>query len=424
MQSVLVGGVRPFWESTGASLNVDSSTENSWATKEASQLLRECKQYLDARPQVPQNASPESEENPREYRDVEPQGIPLSEERDRPSHVSSDDSGTVILQQLFWIKAHRPVHKWRLHSRTWERVQLLLRPRNRRQRRVRSVRVFSIVRHEADTSSRPPNKDLCNFLIPVFQPADPSLTEEQKRALALIHTHQAMSLNEFVSRFRERHGRLPEHTGRLMVWLSKISPEVMIIGQRIVRMEPEDVPAISDPGSPIPEEPPPKRSKAETSIEPVPEERSGKKPFRLTTFKQILAKTDISVTMSYFWEYFDSVRCSIWLCEYKYPERLVSISDSVIHIYDMSNQLGLFWRKTFASMCLFRVDTRLSISGVWISRSPELLHNGRTLQSEFEGYSWTKLDTANECTRKMVHEYCGLAGDFGGKELLKGMLFQ
>lgn len=259
--------------------------------------------------------------------------------------------------------------------------------------------------------------------------------------LEIIAAQPNLTVHHLLERYKKRYGCRLVYRGKLKDWLLSIA------GVRIteatpmrIRLEQRESSCSSmpDPPSPSPPEPPStpdppstpeaKRRRLEfKDADTSSGELSEKKTFHLSWFKQILAKSNMAVSLSYFWEYFDQGRYSIWYCEYKNPEKLGATSDSVNLIYDMANRLGLFWRKAFASICLFEGGddaASATISGVWVWRSPGMRLDKEVWRDERENFSWRKLDPVDSHTKTLVDEYFTRNGDFDGKKLFRGMLFQ
>lgn len=237
--------------------------------------------------------------------------------------------------------------------------------------------------------------------------------------LKIIKQHPNLTVDDLLRIYKELNGQSLKYRGKLKKWLRSI-PSVSVSDTMRISAE-------SDPLASTKNERPAKNSKVRfsDSMQNL-EERSKRKRFGLRTFKQILAKSDIFLSMSYFWDYFDSDRYSIWYCEYKYPEELTLTSETLSIIYDMMNCLGAFWRKAIASMCLFEGndDCSATISGVWVWKSPDMLLNKREWRDVRDSFTWRELDTGDRRVRTFVDDYFLLDGEFDGKELIRGILFQ
>ena len=220
-----------------------------------------------------------------------------------------------------------------------------------------------------------------------------------------------LRLEEFTKRYRERYGQAPVRGGKLRAWLLSIRG-VRVDDKDRITVEPDFPCAVEKP-----------------HLDPIDIgkhiERCLKwKPFHIAKFKRALAKTSINEAMILFWETFDPFRWSIWLCEYKDSQELDLTTESVNKIYGAATRLESFRKRVFASLCLFEGDDHSTISGIWIWKSHELLLNGEVWEDQSGCYTWEKLDPDNSNTRALVHQYFCLEGDFEGKTLLSGMIFQ
>ena len=80
----------------------------------------------------------------------------------------------------------------------------------------------------------------------------------------------------------------------------------------------------------------------------------------------------IEVAIPYFWENFDKENCSIWFCEYKYPDELRKIFMTCNLVGGMLQRIEGLKKYGFGSLCIFGEDNNNSISGVWVFQGQNL----------------------------------------------------
>jgi elongation factor 1-gamma len=178
---------------------------------------------------------------------------------------------------------------------------------------------------------------------------------------------------------------------------------------------------------------PPAAANDEEDDDPLDEENSKdvfshlpKGTFNMEDFKRVYSNNDTkTVALPYFHEHFDKENYSIWFAEYKYPEELRLVFMTCNLITGMFQRLDRMRKHAFGSMCVFGVDNKNTISGVWIWRGQGLAFElSADLQTDFESYQWTKLDANSDDTKKKVAEYFSWEGDFGGKKFNQGKIFK
>lgn len=148
--------------------------------------------------------------------------------------------------------------------------------------------------------------------------------------------------------------------------------------------------------------------------------------FNMDEFKRVYSNEDtVTKALPYFWEHFDKENYSVWYCEYKFPEELTQVFMSCNLIAGMYQRLEKMRKHAFGSMCLFGTDNKSTISGVWIWRSHELAFTlSDDWQTDYESYTWKKLDPTDPGAKKLVNEYFAWEGDFNGKKFNQGKIFK
>lgn len=148
--------------------------------------------------------------------------------------------------------------------------------------------------------------------------------------------------------------------------------------------------------------------------------------FVMDDWKKMYSNNDIEkVALPWFWERFEKENYSIWICEYLYPKELEMTFMSANLIGGMFQRLDRLRKHGFGSMVLFGEDYKSSISGLWFWKGQELAFTlSPDLSTDYESYSWKKLDPTTEETKKLVKEFFMQEGDFGGKTVNQGKIFK
>ena len=148
--------------------------------------------------------------------------------------------------------------------------------------------------------------------------------------------------------------------------------------------------------------------------------------FNFDEFKREYSNKDtITEAIPYFWKHFDKENCSIWYCEYKYPEELKMIFMSSNLVSGMLQRIEGLRKVAFASMLIIGENNNTTISGVWVFRGQKLgFELSEDFQIDSESYDFKKLDPDSEKDRKVVDTYFSWEGDFGGKEVADGKIFK
>jgi len=182
-----------------------------------------------------------------------------------------------------------------------------------------------------------------------------------------------------------------------------------------------------------PKEEKPKKEEADDADEEDAPKKPSKDPFALLPagnlnmdeWKKTYQNNDtVSVALPWFWEKFDKENYSLWYCEYKYPEELALVFMSCNLVGGMFQRLDRMRKHSFGAMCLFGENHKTTISGVWVWKGQELAFTlSDDLQTDYESYSWKKLDPDTAETKTLVKEYFEQKGEFGGKAFNQGKTF-
>lgn len=184
----------------------------------------------------------------------------------------------------------------------------------------------------------------------------------------------------------------------------------------------------------------PKAKKVESDVEEeepaLAEEPKSKDPFadmpkgtfNMDEFKRYYSNEDTAkVALPYFWKNFEENKefYSIWYCEYKYPEDLSKVFMTSNLIGGMFQRIEKLRKNSFNNMGVYGVDGNNTIAGVWFWKGQELVF---PLQSDwttdYESYSWRKMDSSNKADRKLLDECWQWEGEINGRKFNTGKTFK
>jgi elongation factor 1-gamma len=148
--------------------------------------------------------------------------------------------------------------------------------------------------------------------------------------------------------------------------------------------------------------------------------------FNMDDFKRFYSNEEEAKSIPYFWEKFDKENYSIWFGEYKYNNELQKVFMSCNLITGMFQRLDKMRKQAFASVCLFGTDNDSSISGVWVWRGQNLAFElSPDWKTDYDVYSWTKLDPDSDKTKELVAQYFSWSGtDKEGRKFNQGKIFK
>jgi elongation factor 1-gamma len=151
-----------------------------------------------------------------------------------------------------------------------------------------------------------------------------------------------------------------------------------------------------------------------------------KSTFNMDEFKRIYSNEDTAEkALPYFWKNFDRENMSIWFCEYKYPEDLSQIFKTCNLISGFFQRLDKLRKNAFGSMCVFGEDNNNTITGIWFWRGQELAFElSSDWKVDYESYSWKRLPTDDDNTKKLVDQYFLWEGEYNGKKFNQGKIFK
>lgn len=119
------------------------------------------------------------------------------------------------------------------------------------------------------------------------------------------------------------------------------------------------------------------------------------------------------VALPWFWEHFDSDCYSLWICEYNYANELKKVFMTSNLINGMYQRLEKMMRNAFSVMSIFGVDGNNTIAGIWLWKGQDLAFKlDEDWQTDYESYSWKKLDLKDPATKKLVENFWLSREDF------------
>ncbi|UJR35820.1 hypothetical protein I4U23_028567 [Adineta vaga] len=151
-----------------------------------------------------------------------------------------------------------------------------------------------------------------------------------------------------------------------------------------------------------------------------------KTSFNMDEFKRVYSNEDTATkALPYFWKNFDKENCSIWFCEYKYPEDLSQVFMTCNLVSGFFQRLEKLRKNAFSSMCVFGENNNNTIAGIWVWRGHELAFELSTdWKVDYESYTWKKLSPDDESTKKLVDQYFLWEGEHNGKKFNQGKIFK
>lgn len=130
--------------------------------------------------------------------------------------------------------------------------------------------------------------------------------------------------------------------------------------------------------------------------------------FNMDEFKRTYSNEDIGkVALPYFWKNFEENKqyYSIWKCEYQYPEDLSMVFMTCNLIGGMFQRIEKLRKNSFSCMNVYGVNNKNTIAGVWFWKGQDLVFPLNTdWTTDYESYSWTKMDSSNPADRKFLEE--------------------
>jgi elongation factor 1-gamma len=131
----------------------------------------------------------------------------------------------------------------------------------------------------------------------------------------------------------------------------------------------------------------------------------------------------VPTAMDYFWENFDKENYSLWFCKYKYGHEVAMPFMASNLIRGFFQRIEKMRKNSFANLCVFGGEKKgdIEIQGVWFWKGQglafELCEDWNT---DYDCYSWEKLDSDKPEHRLMVQEYFAWEGKFDGKTFYEG----
>jgi len=131
----------------------------------------------------------------------------------------------------------------------------------------------------------------------------------------------------------------------------------------------------------------------------------------------------VPTAMDYFWEKFDAENYSLWFCNYKYGDEISMPFMASNLIRGFFQRIEKMRKNSFANMCVFGGKEKgdINISGVWFWKGQNLAFEMcEDWTTDYDCYTWEKLDSTNPEHRLKVQEYFAWEGKFDGKSFYEG----
>lgn len=149
--------------------------------------------------------------------------------------------------------------------------------------------------------------------------------------------------------------------------------------------------------------------------------------FDFDDWKRMYSNNPPETYLPYFWEKFDTENCSIWFCEYKFPEELGLAFMSTNLVRGALQRLDKARKQSFGSMAVFGEDGKNTIAGLWVWRGNGLMFElSSDWQVDYESFTWKKLDAQADETKKLVELFFKQdeSAEYKGMKLNDGKIFK
>jgi elongation factor 1-gamma len=150
--------------------------------------------------------------------------------------------------------------------------------------------------------------------------------------------------------------------------------------------------------------------------------------FNMDEFKRTYSNEDtLKVALPYFWKNFEENTefYSIWYCEYNYPEDLSKVFMTSNLIGGMFQRIEKLRKNSFCNMGVYGVDGKNTIAGVWFWKGQNLVFPlCSDWTTDYESYTWKKLDAKNAADRKLLDECWQWEGEVKGGKFNTGKTFK
>jgi len=150
--------------------------------------------------------------------------------------------------------------------------------------------------------------------------------------------------------------------------------------------------------------------------------------FNMDEWKRTYSNEDtLKVALPYFWKHFEENTefYSLWFCEYNYPEDLSKVFMTSNLIGGMFQRIEKLRKNSFSNMGVYGVDSKNTIAGVWFWKGQDLVFPMCTdWTTDYESYTWKKLDPKSPETKKLVEENWQWEGEVKGMKFNTGKTFK
>eukprot|EP01098_Paradermamoeba_levis_P009736 TRINITY_DN4071_c0_g2_i1.p1 TRINITY_DN4071_c0_g2~~TRINITY_DN4071_c0_g2_i1.p1 ORF type:complete len:177 (+),score=36.03 TRINITY_DN4071_c0_g2_i1:114-644(+) len=142
-------------------------------------------------------------------------------------------------------------------------------------------------------------------------------------------------------------------------------------------------------------------------------------PFDLESWKAVFTQNvNRSDAVKYFWDNFENEGYSMWSADYKYNDELGPVFMSTNLMSGFVQRLDPCRKYSFGSLILFSNENNThQISGMFIIRGQEMPEIFIDVP-DYECYTFTKLDTEDEETRRLWDYFIIQHGELDGKQFV------
>jgi elongation factor 1-gamma len=141
-----------------------------------------------------------------------------------------------------------------------------------------------------------------------------------------------------------------------------------------------------------------------------------KSPFVMDEWKRMYSNNDTrSVALPWFSDHFDKEGYSVFWCDYKYNDELEKIFMTNNLIGGFFQRLEKLHKYAFGSMLIFGEEPKLSVSGVWVFRGPDVPKEMAECD-DYTNYEWRRSDLSDPAQKKLFEDYLAWDGELGGKK--------
>ncbi|ELP83752.1 hypothetical protein EIN_469660 [Entamoeba invadens IP1] len=153
------------------------------------------------------------------------------------------------------------------------------------------------------------------------------------------------------------------------------------------------------------------------------EAEAPKVEFNLESWKRLYCNSEITESIPWFFEHFDSEHFTIWFSKYNTPVEMPQRFMVNNLVGGTIQRLDSLSRNGFGSILIFGEQSPYEIEALWVFTGHELPKEF-TDCADTECYDTRKMDLNNEADKVIIKEFLAWEGDFGGRKNPDGRLFK